>query len=144
MLDWFKEINWVLSLAAAIPLSIVANLLTPKLQNWLAKRSTEKAAKRLADLESELDRITSFKNEKELLLHETIYVILKVVVIIGIGNAITSIPFTYIITDPIGAVIYLVGIMAGISHLALITKVKRFDEYQKTIEAQKESLRSEA
>jgi len=142
LIEWMKEINWILSLIVAIPLSITANILTPRFQNWFAKRSTEKTTKRLSEIKEQLSEVERFQNDTLGLLHETVRITLKVIIFIGIGNAITSIPIpmAYLIVDPIGALLYLIGITSGIRHLSLISRVNNFDGYYKEINAQIEIL----
>lgn len=50
-------------LAAAIPLSIMANLLTPRIQRVLARRSDARAARRSEQIQSELDEIERLTRE---------------------------------------------------------------------------------
>ena len=121
MIEFLKEINWLVSLLVGIPLSIVANLLTPKLQNWLAKRSMQKSKKRITLINLEYKKIDFLKKNKDILLMDTLKVILEVIIFIGIGNAVTSIPFIYVIADPIGAIFYFIGIKLGLSHLTIIS-----------------------
>jgi hypothetical protein len=49
-----------LGLAFAIPLSIVANLFTPRIQDWFSKRSAASAARREATLSREQARIDEY------------------------------------------------------------------------------------
>ena len=52
-----------LGLAAAIPLSILANLLTPRIQRALARRSEARAARRAAQIQAELEEIERLTKE---------------------------------------------------------------------------------
>jgi len=51
------DLSFWLGLAAAIPLSIAANLLTPRLQQWAARRNSVKAASHTKALQKELKTI---------------------------------------------------------------------------------------
>ena len=57
------DANFWLGLAAGIPLSILANLITPKTQQWLAKRSSAKAAKQVIQLKEELAELERLVSE---------------------------------------------------------------------------------
>jgi hypothetical protein len=51
-LDWLG----IIALLLSVPLGILANILTPKAMDWMAKRSAGAAKKRVASLEDEIDR----------------------------------------------------------------------------------------
>ena len=57
------NLSFWLGLAAAVPLSILGNLLTPKAQQWAAKQNSKKAAKRISELRSELAAVERLVNE---------------------------------------------------------------------------------
>lgn len=57
---------WI-GLACAIPLSIAANLFTPKVQDWLSRRSRNAAQKRQLAHEEEFARIKRYANDPTLL-----------------------------------------------------------------------------
>lgn len=68
-MDELNSSFWI-GLAAAIPLSIAANLLTPKIQQLLSKRSDAKTAKRIAEIREEYERVLGFtKNPDALHTH---------------------------------------------------------------------------
>ena len=57
---WHKDLGWwafwisLLALISAFPLSVLANLASPKIRNWWASRSRAALQKRIAVLESDL------------------------------------------------------------------------------------------
>ena len=53
---------WI-GMALAVPLSILASLLAPRVQTWIDSRSKKASRKRAAELREELQRISSFKND---------------------------------------------------------------------------------
>lgn len=59
------EPNWIITLllaaAISIPLSVLANLLTPKVSAWLDKRGLESKGKSLQTLRSDYTRIKSLR-----------------------------------------------------------------------------------
>ena len=56
------SLSLIIGILFAIPLSIVANLLTPRVASWWARRSGELPRKRLARIDFELKRITHVDN----------------------------------------------------------------------------------
>lgn len=56
--------SWWLAVLLAVPLSIMANLLTPPIHNWLSDRSTEQAIERLTDLEKEYSEVSKYASNK--------------------------------------------------------------------------------
>lgn len=138
--EWLKDINWALSLLAAIPLSIVANMITPKVQNWFGRRSGDKARKRIDELEHELDNIEKFIENKEnfyLYLVRQGFIILM---LLGIGNLVSSI--IPIISGVFGSIFYLIAINKGLKSAQLIENVTNFDSYKDKINAQIIEMRS--
>ncbi len=82
-----------LGLAAAIPLSIVANLLTPKIQQWLSERSEKKSAKRVAELRVEYERIENLTKNPIVLHTYLLQQILFIVFFTSFAIAISGIFF---------------------------------------------------
>jgi hypothetical protein len=61
--------NWLptmIGIVLAIPLSVLANLFTPKIRNWWATRSRKSLTARIAVLESELVESEAIRNSNEL------------------------------------------------------------------------------
>ena len=58
------DINFTLSILLAIPIGIAANLLTPKFQSWLERRSEEGRAKRREQLDDEYKRVKNFNENR--------------------------------------------------------------------------------
>ena len=56
--------SWWMGLVLAIPLSIVANLLTPPIQEWLTTKSNTASVRRLHEVERETSRIAAFHKDK--------------------------------------------------------------------------------
>jgi hypothetical protein len=69
--DHMGEVNWVVSLTIglflSIPISIIANLLTPRIQNWLDKRAVSTRGKRLEQLKREHNHVVALRNDPSLL-----------------------------------------------------------------------------
>ncbi len=61
-MDSFDASFWI-GISAAIPLSIAANLLTPRIQQWLARRSATRAAAQARELREELESVERLVSE---------------------------------------------------------------------------------
>jgi len=133
IVDWMKDVNWVISLLAAIPLSIAANLLTPKVANWWSQRSDSKKAKRREKLKAELERIRNIASNKETLHFENTLTLFKTLALIAMGGAAEML-------DPISALFYLLAIIVIDRHITLIKQCKDFVEYEKQAQLQIDSL----
>ena len=75
---------WI-GLAFAIPLSIIGNLLTPKIQNWLATRSESAAKERAVITQREQERITRFIDKPQ---HLYVYLFGTIVSAIFLGSVV--------------------------------------------------------
>jgi len=61
----------ILAIVLTIPLSLVANLMTPSIKNWWAARSTASLRKRIDKLENQLaeyEQYTEMSEEGELIM----------------------------------------------------------------------------
>ena len=138
--SFFKEINWALSLLGAVILSIIANLLTPIIQNKLAGRSTRRARRRLRELEADLSKVSLFAlNRQQFYLHLAHRGFLTLV-LIGLGGAMASI--IPIFSGFVGSIFYLMAVGNAMESSRLISKVSRFDEYKASIESQINEFKS--
>jgi hypothetical protein len=131
--------------ALAIPLSIIASLLAPRIQSYFDKRSTVAESKRSKALASDLNRISEFKENRDLLREYLLEVIIKTGLYLALTGAIAG-PFwafsgiVYLngITNAIGHFITLIGalLVLRISVQAIkdINRVKNFDNFKLEVE----------
>lgn len=56
---------FILSVLLAIPMGVIANLITPHIKNWWAKSSAFRAEKRLGKIESEHSKILFYNENKQ-------------------------------------------------------------------------------
>lgn len=143
-MEWFdssvtfiKDINWAISLFAAIPLAVVANLLTPKVANWIGRRSGEKSRKRMEELQLELNRTHSFYSNPESLHRESSITLFKVLAYIALGGAMGALGF---IGFPVAALFFLSAVLESIKHIRLIRRVEDFSEYESKTTGEIEKL----
>jgi O-antigen/teichoic acid export membrane protein len=150
-----ENINWLVSLLAAIPLSIAANLLTPYIRDWFAKRSSKKAQKRIKEIEFEQGIVARYAESKEDLSLFLLGTILRVLVLFSLASGIALMGFLPNVTPlvpgalygaggMISALAYLLGITRGVSALGTLRKVENFNEYNAEVESLKSTLKQVA
>jgi hypothetical protein len=74
----------LVAILLAIPLSVLANLLTPKVQRWWGTTSRSRKIKRMENLKNELERIASLRITERLLLIAASILTNLAVVLIGL------------------------------------------------------------
>lgn len=158
-METLKDINWLVSLIVAVPLSIAANLLTPYIRDWYAKRSSERAKKRIAEVEAEHKEISLYLESKDGLILLLLSTILRVLVMFSLASAIAfmgSIPSAlslapyeisilfYGVTGALSVFLYLIGINHGLKALTKFGKVMKYEQYSSEVESLKSELREVA
>lgn len=144
-----EELNssfW-LGLAAAIPLSIIANLVTPRIQNLLSKRSEAKSAKRIAELRAEYERVLALtKNADELhthLLQNILFITFFTAFFGAISGALFAVG-SFLPNSPqlfqLGQLIAVAGAV-GVARICIdairdTNRVRKFDSYKARIESE--------
>ncbi len=125
-----------LGLAAAIPFSIVANLLTPKIQQWLSRRSETKFAKRVAELRLEYERVVNLTKSVDILhtylLQQILFVVLSAAFVIAISRVFSFIG---------AAEIFEIGGAVAVAKICIdairdVNRVREFDRYKERIESE--------
>jgi hypothetical protein len=77
---------FIAGLIASIPLSIIANVYTPRVQDWLARRSTTRLTRRVKELRGELKAISDYRNDRLSLNELLLGVILRTTYVGSIGG----------------------------------------------------------
>ena len=137
-----KEINWALSLLAAIPLSIIANLLTPKVASWWSLRSHAKATRRAEALEIELEELRKLTTNNEEYTYTTHHNLFKVLYFIALGSAISSLAIGGIFSLSISALIYLRAFIIVSRQMDMMRQCKNFSEYEQKMKDEINLLKS--
>ena len=152
LLELLSQINWIMSLLMAVLLSIIANLFTPSIRNWLAKMSDNRSSARVEELKLDLEEISKYvisPSKLSLLISHTI---IRVLIFFSLASAVatlgTAMPFVlwnvsirsagleyasflYLL---ISSMLYLLGVASGQRVSRLIYKVRNFDEYKSKTE----------
>jgi Cft2 family RNA processing exonuclease len=139
---------WVVALILAIPLSIIANLLTYPLRNWMARRSARRAERRSRELEQQLRSIEALtQSSRELALRLATLAILLLITF-ALGSAATTL--SIILWDPsrifvlLGVSCYAVSVVVGIATVTTIERVRGFEDYRERTERQIAELKARA
>lgn len=140
LLDAIGKVDWAISLLAAIPLAIISNLLTPKVQNWLSTRSESKKQKRYSVLEKELKKIKLFVENPEKLNYETYIAIITILMWLSIGSIMLAFPFIDIFTAPIATIFFLNAIMLANRHILILKRCRDYEKYLKEIKEELKHL----
>ena len=140
ILDALKKIDWAVSLLASIPLSILANVLTPSYQSWRARRSVEKRKSRVSDLQAELANVRQLKEDPAALAIENNIALFQTLSLLGIGSALAAFPIIDIITSPVAALFFTMSVMSAQRQYKLLRRCQSFEEYEKSVNEQIASL----
>lgn len=136
IIDSIKKIDWAISLVASIPLSILANLLTPTFQSWRARRSTEKTQKRIEQLKAELDQVRDLKDDSQALSLQVNAALFRVLTLLGVGLALSSFPIIDLFTQPIAALFFAMAMLTASKQHKLLRCCQNYADYEQTIKVQ--------
>lgn len=142
---WFNEVNWLISLLAAIPLSVLANLLTPSVQRWYAGRSQRAALARAAELKRRVDELRAIATDPGRLHLRGQQVTLRVLTYLLLGSAVGAVmPWAYEIAGPFSAFFFLQGFMVAFRHSRLVENVLRLNEVEAKLHTEISDLEKKA
>lgn len=155
-----NDINWLISLLVAIPLSIAGNMLTPLFQNWRASKSKNSAQKRLKVVEQELDQASKFSTDAGQLNTYLLVSLLGVILLFALPNVfggvlsmLYAIPaiidsafgrFFTAFSGMLGALLNLMAVMRAEQALTIYHRVREFEKYKKETESLIEQLKANA
>ena len=151
LMDFFSQVNWIISLLMAIILSIIANLVTPNIRNWLAKWSESRSSARIEELRSDLEEISKYVDSPSKLSLLISYSILEALIFFSIASAIASLgtamplmlytsnfklyepKYLEVIYLLASSLLYLLGVMRAQKVLKITRRVRYFDKYRSEI-----------
>jgi hypothetical protein len=136
ILDTLKKIDWAISLLASIPLSILANALTPKLLSWKARRSLERRTSRASELTAELDAIRRLRDDPAALAIENSVALFRTLFLLGIGSALAAFPIVDIITGPSAALFFTMSMLSASKQYQVLRRIQGFEQFEKSIAEQ--------
>lgn len=158
---FMNEINWLVSLLVAIPLSIAGNLLTPLFHNWKAGKSKRAAKARLTTLEKEIaqaKRLASDLNRLNTYLLVSLLTVILFFALPGVFGGFVSVLFILpssmdggILPRFIGAssgmfsaLFNLMAVVRAIEAVKVYKRVANFSNYEIETNALIERLRANA
>ncbi len=135
--------NWglILSIAAlvlAIPLAIIANIITPKISDWVGRRNKENAEKRISDLKHQQKIISEYRKDSNKLLAFGIISILRVLmimVIVSITNSMFSIISIKLIVSLLDFVLYFIASVYVLKDMETAKNILCFEGFNDKIES---------
>ena len=157
------EVNWVTTLIIgsllSIPLSILANIMTPTFQKWFNKRTRTARTKSLADLKKEYEQTKTFKEQPAVFQFATNEYLIKgmiVLCLLALGTsyfalfyAVDSLSnvFSFLQTDIIKLLLALISAVVWLLMLVFMasminglldlwvkySRIKQFEKYEKEI-----------
>lgn len=148
-LERLREINWLLSLLAAIPLSIAANFITSWLQGWLARRSAVRARRRVRRLEADLAELGGYRQDPlrlTVVLQEAVVRLLLYVALASATATLGALPETLvpetssIVLSATSALLYLLAVLRAMNVLRLVSRVRQYEAFQREVEAEVRTL----
>jgi hypothetical protein len=154
-------IFFLLGLFLSIPIGILVNLFTPRIQEWLINRPKVSATKKIDALQKELAEIDEYFNNRDRLLFHTISSAFLVFMYLSVGNMawvgpsifpfgniffyfgefITSILTT--ILSIVAFVCFLNVILVCLNLIRLMSKIKNYDKYKADIETKIGDMKSQ-
>lgn len=157
---FMNEINWLVSLFVAIPLSIAGNLLTPLFQNWKAGKSRSAAQKRLKVVEKEFEQALQLASDSGRLNTYLLVSLLSVIVLFsfpnvfgGLFSMLYALPFVFegvlargiaVASGMFSALFNLMAIVRATQAITVYQRVRDFSKYEPETKALLEQLRSSA
>lgn len=133
-MDW----GLVLSIAAlvlAIPLAIIANIITPKVNDLVGKRSIKNAEKQVLVIEQQLEVIKKYKSDSSSLIAFGIRSILKVLLYISLASALNVVSeFAELgVISIVSFLVYYIVSYIIIKDISIIENVINFEKYTEKI-----------
>jgi len=150
----------LIGILLAVPIGIVVNLATPRIQEWLTNRPKVSAAKRMSSLQSELAEVSRLHDNTEEFLLTTISTAFLALLFLSIGNAAWALPasiinapwglpavesvlgFVNFVSSIIAFLFFLFTILVCLNFIQLISKIRNFEKYKEDIEARIEQIKS--
>jgi len=152
---------FLFGLILSVPIGILVNLGTPKMQAWIINRPRISATRKLHSLQSELDEISRLHDNKEQMYLKALSTVFLVLLFIGTGNAasilasfagvfgglfsfqqdIHTIVFGFVLG--MSLFLFMSAFISCLNFIRIISKVRNYDEYKLEIERQIEKIRSQ-
>ena len=133
LIDDLKKIDWAISLVASIPLSVLANVLTPSYLSWRTRKSVNKRRARAADLQAELESIRRLKEVPSALAAENYIALFQTLTFLGLGSALAAFPIIDLLTSPFAALLFLMSVLSARQQYIVLRRCQRFVEYESAI-----------
>lgn len=150
---------WWIPILIAIPIGIATNIITPRVQNWLATRSLKQTSKRISQLKAELDIVIFYQANTQKLYLKSANVVFLILFLITINSTFNILAemFSYtwfIINESLKIThntnyfsIYLINflillvsmfpnliaVLITMNHIRLLNRINQIDEYKTNV-----------
>jgi uncharacterized FlgJ-related protein len=144
ILDIVLDYKFLIGIFLAVPLSVIANLLTPRIEKFLSNHSNKYKRKQTIKVRKEYQQIKIFKENRDVFLE---YLIIFVVKILVLGFFAISIYFLFnnpssplsfprafvALFNSFTLIMLLIAVNLGLKVLDIYENVKNFDSYQESL-----------
>jgi H+/gluconate symporter-like permease len=148
--DFFVQpINWVVALVLAIPVGIIANLLTNPLRNWWARRSASRAERRSRELEQHLRSIEAMTQSSRELGLTLAALATLLLITFALGSAVIALS-SFAAEEHrrswaiLGGMCYAISVLVGIAAISTIDRVRNFEAFRERTERTIADLKTRA
>jgi len=142
--DILTDYKFFLGLFLSFPLSIFANLLTPKIEKFLSSRSYKSKQKRIKKIKQEYQQVKQYYENRIMLVE---YLLINILKTIAIGflmiffvtwfDSAFSSSILVILANSLSKILVMFGSLVIVNWttnaLDIYAKVKRYNDYQKEV-----------
>ena len=141
MLQSFTQINWLVSLFAAVAMSVAANLLSSLFTRLFMRWSTRLASARERRLQSELAELTRYRDYSDL-LNLVLGSVMRLLVFFSLASAVGTlgnlpermVPETpSVLASGLSTLFYLMSVLQGMETLRKLTKLRQLNAARETL-----------
>lgn len=125
-----RQIDWAISLVAAIPLAVIANLITPNIGKMLSRKSKSMARKRAEMLKCELCEAKAAASNLNKVYLDSFILILMTLLFFVISSILIAIPGLQIITLPLVCLVFMSIIEYIWKHIKLLKRCRDIEKYE--------------
>lgn len=139
-------IYFLLGVAVAVPVGVITNLATPKIQDQIEHLSRISTMQKSREAQSELDEVTEYFNDRSKLYLKTISSASIAFIFYIIANALWAFPFFYLgsitgnyqlsegftaFATLLADIFFIIAIVIFMNHLKIISKIRSFPVYER-------------
>ncbi|EOW9239638.1 hypothetical protein ACOA56_003529, partial [Vibrio cholerae] len=143
-MDFNLSTEFWIGTGLAIPFSILASLMTPKIQQWIDNRAQKSAIKRSQELKNELERIKKLKDNSDCLKIYLLETIIRTAFYTAVTSALAmplwatgSVIYSGGLLNFVGQCIALIGallvVQACLKAIKDLSRIRNFSEFEQQV-----------